>query len=93
MLPELHSFNLKLYRKQYNKFFVLHLIVAPQQSSVWQLNYSTKTRQAGHADGQSMYSLMSMAYIDDVTEQGKQNSIEGNSNSVKLFVFMKWKFL
>jgi len=49
----------------------LHLIVAPQQSSGWQHDYSTKTRQAGHIDGQSMYSLMSMSYIDDVTEQGK----------------------
>jgi hypothetical protein len=91
MLSELHSFKFKLYSKQYNKIFVLHLIVAPQQSSGWRLNYSTKTRQAGHTDEQSMYSIMSMAYIDDVTKEGKQNSIEGNSNGVKLFVFMKWK--
>ncbi len=91
MLSELHSLNLKLYSKQYNKNFVLHLIVAPQQSSRWWHNYSTKPRQAGHADEQSMYSLMSMAYIDDLTEEGKQNNIEGNSNGLKLFVFMKWK--
>ncbi len=91
MLSELHSFNFKLYSKQYNKNFVLHLIVAPQQSSRWWHNYSTKPRQAGHANEQSMYSLMSMASIDDVTEEGKQNSIEGNSNGLKHFVFIKWK--
>jgi hypothetical protein len=38
----------------------LHLIVSPQLSSGWQLNYSTKARQAGHANEQSMYSHMSM---------------------------------
>jgi len=27
MLSELHSFNLRLFSKQYNKIFVLHLIV------------------------------------------------------------------
>jgi hypothetical protein len=52
--------NLKLCSKQYNKKFVLHLIVAPQLCSGWRHNYSTKTRQAGRADEQSMYSLMSM---------------------------------
>jgi hypothetical protein len=67
MLSELHSFNFKLDSKQYNKNFVLHLIMAPQQSSRWQHDYSTKPRQAGHADGQSMYSLMSMAYIYNKT--------------------------
>jgi len=61
MNSELHSLNLKLCSKQYNKIFVLHLIVAPQLSSGWQHNYSTKTRQAGHANEQSMYSLMSMS--------------------------------
>jgi hypothetical protein len=61
MLSELHSLNLKLYSKEYNKKFVLHLIVAPQLSRGWQHNYSTKTRQAGQANEQSMYSLMSMA--------------------------------
>ncbi len=60
ILSELHSFNLKLYSKQYNKVFVLHLIVAPQLSSGWRHNYSTKTRQAGRTDEQSMYSLLSM---------------------------------
>jgi len=34
--------------------------VAPQLSSGWQHNYSTKTRPAGHADEQSMYSLVPM---------------------------------
>jgi hypothetical protein len=38
----------------------LHLIVAPQLISGWQHNYSTKTRQVGQANEQSMYSLMSM---------------------------------
>ncbi len=55
MLSELHSLNLKLCSKQYNKKFVLHLIVAPQLGG-----FSTKTRQAGCANEQSMYSLMSM---------------------------------
>jgi len=62
MLSELHSLNLKLYSKQYNKKFVLHLIVVPQLSSGWWHNYSTKTRQAGRANEQSMFSLMSKRY-------------------------------
>ncbi len=36
------------------------MIVAPQLSSGWWHNYSTKTRQEGRANEQSMYSLMSM---------------------------------
>ncbi len=36
------------------------MIVAPQLGGNRQHNYSTKTRQAGHANEQSMYSLMSM---------------------------------
>jgi hypothetical protein len=60
MLSELHSLNLKLCSKQYNKKFILHLILAPQLSSGWRHNYSTKTRQAGWANEQSMYSIMSM---------------------------------
>ncbi len=62
MLSELHSLNLKLYSKQYNKKIVLYLIVAPQLSSGRQHNYTTKTRQAGRADELSMYYLMSMVY-------------------------------
>jgi hypothetical protein len=62
MLSEFHNLNLQLCSKQYNKNFVLHLIVAPQLCSGWQHNYSTKTRQAGRANEQSMYSLMSMEY-------------------------------
>jgi hypothetical protein len=61
MLSELHSLNLKLCSKQYNKAFVLHLIVAPQLRSGWQHNYSTKTKQAGQVNKQSMCSLMSMS--------------------------------
>jgi hypothetical protein len=49
MLSELHSLNLKLHSKQYNRNFVLHLIVVPQLSSGWQHNYTAKTRQAGCA--------------------------------------------
>jgi len=60
MLSELHSLNLKLCSKNYNKQFVLHPIVVPQLSNGWQHNNSTKTRQAGRANEQSMYSLMSM---------------------------------
>jgi hypothetical protein len=59
MLSELHTLNLKLCRKQCNKFF-FHLIVVPQLSSGWQHNYSTKTWQAGCTNGQSIYSLMAM---------------------------------
>jgi hypothetical protein len=55
MLSELHSLNLKLYSKQYNKKFVLHLIVVPQLGGGRQNNYSTKTRQAGRANEQSMH--------------------------------------
>jgi hypothetical protein len=64
MLSELHSLNLKLCSKQHNKNFVLHLIVVPQLCSGWRHNYSTKTRQAGWANEQSMYSLMSMHYAN-----------------------------
>jgi len=60
MLSELNSLNLKLCSKQYKKKFVLHLIVAPQLGGGQRHNYSTKTRQAGRANEQSMYSLMSM---------------------------------
>jgi hypothetical protein len=34
--------------KKYNKFDILH-----QFGGAWQHNYSTKTRQAGHANEQS----------------------------------------
>jgi len=62
MLSELHSLNLKFLSKQYNKKFVLHLIVVPQLSSGRRHNYSTKTRQAGQANEQSMHSLMFMVH-------------------------------
>jgi len=65
MLSELHSLNVKLCSKQYNTKFVLHLIVAPQLCSGWRHNYSTKTKQAGRANEQSMYSLMSMFHTAD----------------------------
>jgi hypothetical protein len=60
MISELHNLNLKLCSKQYDKKFVLHLIVVPQLSSGQQHNYLTKTRQAGWANEQSMNSRMSM---------------------------------
>ncbi len=60
MLSKLHSLNLKLSSTKYNKNFVLHLIVAPQLSGGWQHYYSTQTRQAGHANEQSVYYLISM---------------------------------
>jgi hypothetical protein len=37
--------------------------VVPQLCSGWRHNYSNKTRQAGRANEQSMYSLMSMSRI------------------------------
>jgi hypothetical protein len=55
--------NIKLFNKQYNKIVLLKLIVVPQLSNGWQHNYSTKTRQAGRANEQSMYSPMSMGRI------------------------------
>jgi hypothetical protein len=58
---ELHNFNLKLYNKQYHKNISFHLIMAPQLSGGWQHNYSTKTRQVGRANEQSIFSLMSMS--------------------------------
>ncbi len=61
MLSEPHNLNSKLCSKQYNKNFVFHLIVAAQLGGGRQHNYSTKTRQAGWANEQYMYSLMSMA--------------------------------
>jgi len=73
MLSELDSLNLNLCSKQCNKNFVLHLIVVPQLSSDWQHNYSTKTRQAGHGNRQSMYSLISMGVIQ--SSQGKQATV------------------
>jgi hypothetical protein len=69
MLSELHSLNLKLCSKQYNKKFVLHLIVGPQLCSGWRHNYSTKTREAGRANEQSMYYLMSMWLTDWLNEE------------------------
>jgi hypothetical protein len=51
------------YSNQYYKIDLLHLIVAQQLSGGWQHNYSTKTRQAGHANEQSMYSWLSMVII------------------------------
>jgi hypothetical protein len=90
MLSELHSLNLKLYGKQYNKKFVLHLIVGPQLSSGWRHNYSTKTRQAGRVDELSMYSIMCMGPFISLSflhvyatnlPQGQHRSIKNKSEN------------
>ncbi len=60
MLSELHSLNLKLCIKEYNKIDLVYLIVAPQLSSGLRHNFLTKTRLMGSANEQSMYSFMSM---------------------------------
>ncbi len=73
MLSELHSLNLKLCSKQYNKKFVLHLIVVPQLGGSWQHNYSTKTRQAVRANEQSMDSLMSMHAVQKQKKKQKHS--------------------
>jgi hypothetical protein len=82
MLSELHSLNLKI---------CSHLIVASQLSSGW-LN-QTKTRQAGQANEQSMYSFVSIVPVEGSRE--KVNKIkfrrknEENNNIVKLVIIMK----
>ncbi len=43
----------------------MYLIVAPQLGGGRRHNYSTKTRQAGQANEQYMYSLMSMCITYD----------------------------
>jgi hypothetical protein len=55
----------------------LHLIVAPQPCSGWRHNYSTKTRQAGRANEQSMYSLMSMVVIQLIPNQSVKQEVNG----------------
>jgi len=52
--------NVKLCSKQKNKIDILLQIVAPQLSGGSQHHYSTKTRQAGFTNEQSMYSLTSL---------------------------------
>jgi hypothetical protein len=47
MLSGLHSLNLKLCSKQYNKKNVLHLIVASQLSSGWQLKLLNQNKAFG----------------------------------------------
>ncbi len=71
MLSELHSLNLDLCSKQYNKKIILHLIVVPQLSSGCQHDYSTKTSQAGCANEQSMYALMSLLCHDDLLKKAR----------------------
>jgi hypothetical protein len=68
MLFELHNFNLKLRSKRKFKIDLFYLIVVPQLSGGWQYNLSTKTRHVGHANEQSMYSMLSMS----LTQGGKQ---------------------
>jgi hypothetical protein len=51
----LNKFDLELCFQEYYKIDLLHQIVASQLSGSWRHNYSTKTRQAGHANEQSIY--------------------------------------
>jgi hypothetical protein len=65
--------------------------VAPKLSSGWQHNYSTKTRQAGRANEQSMYSLMSMSYTDAYNVRYRDTKHNdtlhyNNNNSAKLII-------
>jgi hypothetical protein len=60
MLSELHNFNLKLCSKKYNKIVCFAPDCGTTVNGVWQHNYSTKIWQTGHANDQSMYSLMSV---------------------------------
>jgi hypothetical protein len=71
MLSKIYSLNLKLCSKQYNKNFLLHLIMVPQLGGGWWHNYSTKTRLAGHCNEQSMYSVMSVP-LTLLTRQTRQ---------------------
>ncbi len=50
--------------------------MVPQLSSVWQHNYSTKTRQPVRANEQSMYSLMSMSRSIINATQATRNNIK-----------------
>jgi hypothetical protein len=52
--------DLKLCKKKSYKIDLLNLIVVPQLSGGWRHNNSTKTRQAGRANEQSIYYEMSM---------------------------------
>jgi hypothetical protein len=55
-----------------------HLIVARQLSSGWRHNYSTKTRQSGWANEQSMYSLMSMMLMEQLTLKSVNNCLNAS---------------
>ncbi len=90
MLSELHSLNLKLCIKQYNKKFDLHLIVAPQLGGGRRHNYSTKTRQAGHANEQSMYSLTSMGAIETKFVFSRPRGVGEEMKLVSLGFKNKW---
>ena len=77
MLSELYNSNLKLCSKQDNKIDLLHLIVASQLGGGWRHNNSTKTREAGHANEQSIF--FSYVYVPNPTS---------NHGSQLLFVQM-----
>jgi hypothetical protein len=63
MLSELHKLDLNFCKKQYYKIDFLHWIVVPRLSGGWQQTYSTKTRLAGCANAQSMYTQFSMVLV------------------------------
>jgi hypothetical protein len=54
----------KFCSKQNNKIDLLYLIVAPLLIGGWQHNYSTKTRQAGRANEQSILLIIDIHFFE-----------------------------
>jgi hypothetical protein len=55
------QFEFKVMWQAVLKTDLLHWIVEPQLNGGWRHNYSSKTRLAGHAKEQPIYSLLSMS--------------------------------
>ncbi len=66
----------------------MQLIVAPQLLGGWRHNYLTKTKQAGHANEQSMYSLMSMP----VTKEKSFITLTPGACTIKLITSVIYGF-
>ncbi len=64
--------------------------MAPQLSSGQQHNYSTKTRQTGRANEQSMYSLTSMGAIETKLVFSKPSGVGEEIKLVSLGFKNKW---
>ncbi len=65
----------------------MHLIVEPQLGGGRRHNYSTKIRQAGHANEQSMYSLKSMALANGALANGAlAKGFKGNNVNLLLLI-------